>query len=84
MGTLEKSRENHEFDAVRKRFAKNLDFHLRTATEYGNEALWPRTRKLVDFGPKTVRVGSKPTRMTAFWDQSLPYSIENRIELCRM
>ena len=80
METLEKALGNHEFDVVRKRFAKNRDFHLRTAPEHGKEALWPRTRKIVDFGPKTVRVGRKTTRKTAFWCQSPPYSHENRIQ----
>ena len=36
MGTLEKSQESHEFGTVRKRFAKNRDFHFRTAPDHGN------------------------------------------------
>ena len=81
MGTLEKSQENHEFDAVRKRFAKNRDFHLRTAPDHAKVALWHRTRKLVDFGAKIVRIGRKSARMNAFWCQSLPYSLENRVQI---
>ena len=80
MGTLEKSPENHEFDAVRKRFVKNRDFHFRTAPDHGKETLWPRTRKLEDFGAKTVRIGRKSARMNAFWSQSLPYRLENRVQ----
>ena len=83
MGTLEKSQENHEFDSVRRRFAKNRDFHFRTVPDHGKETFWPRTRKLVEFGPKIVRVGRKTTRMTAFWCQSPPYSLENRIQKVR-
>ena len=83
MGTLEKSRENHEFDAVRKRFAKNRDFHFRTAPDHGKEALWPRTRKLVDFGAKIVRIGSESARMNAFWGQSLSYSVQNLVQKVR-
>ena len=80
MGTLEKSQENYEFDAVRKRFAKNRDFHFRTAPEHGKEALWPKTRKFVDFGDRIVRIVTKSARMNAFWCQSLPYSVKNRVQ----
>ena len=80
MGTLEKSSENHEFETVDKRFAKNRDFQFLTAPDHGREALWPRTRKLVDLGAKTVRIGTKPARMNAFWCQSLPYRLENRVQ----
>ena len=83
MGTLEKSHENHEFDAVRKRFAKNRDFHFRTAPDHGKEAFWLRTRKLVDFGAKIVRTGPESARMNAFWGQSLPYSVQNRVQKVR-
>ena len=52
MGTLEKSSESHEFGTVRKRFAKNRDFHFWTAPDHIKEALWHRTRKFVYFGAK--------------------------------
>ena len=80
MGTLEKSSENHEIETVKKRFAKQRDFYFRTAPDHGKEALWPRTRKLVDFGPKTVRIGPKSARMNACWCQSLPCSLKNRVQ----
>ena len=54
MGTLEKSLENHEFATVRKRFAKNHDFHFRTAPDHGKEAFWPRTRKFTRNHAKTL------------------------------
>ena len=83
MGTLEKSPENHEFDAVRKRFAKNRDFHVRTAPDHGREAFWHRTRKFVDFCAKIVRIGTESARMNALFGQSLPYSVQNRVQKVR-
>ena len=80
MGTLEKSPGSSEFDTGGKRFVKNLDFPFRTAPDHAKEALWPKTRKLLDFGAKIVRIDIKSARMNAFWCQSLPYSIENWVQ----
>ena len=80
MGTLEKSSESHEFGTVRKRFAKNRDFHIWTAPDHVKEALWHRTRKFVDFGAKIVRIVPKSARMNAFSYKSLPYRPENRVQ----
>ena len=80
MGTLEKLSENHEFDTVRKRFAKKRDFHFRTAPDHSKEAVCLGTRKLMDFGPETVRIGPECARMNAVFDKALPYSFQIMVQ----
>ena len=80
MGTLENSSENHELDAARKRFAKKRDFHFRTAPDHSKEAVCLGTRKLMDFGPETVRIGPECARMNALFDKALPYSVQIMVQ----